>query len=626
VGRGWGWGHSTEIDFHQQKKLISFKNKNSMKTTELSNGKRATTRVVSTCVSLFASLLQERSPKQSTGEKLKGVIRHSLRKSVTPALLFFFCTGLHAQVTIGGLTEPASGAILDLNSNVKGGLILSNVTITNPERIPHGTNVFQGIDDGNDRNNQELRGTMVYNDGQNPAVPPGVYIWNGSCWTKNGGEVIINPPAITVDGAIKSAAVTNLGSSAAVALAVASPQPDVSYEWYQSTTASNTGGDPADTGETYTTPNDLTATTYYYCKATSLACPSVNAVSEVITVIVLDPALPSGAGNLIGTSCFDVAAGNNSSNGCGALSSRIKRVFTNSFTEVYTFSVLTGSDAVTGLSFDFKNLNATYPVIESLSTSPDSKTVTVTFHTELDTWAQGLTRAQPLQAELYAIYNTNQATKLTLSVSDCRCCPGLLVPGGEYNDVADPIYSPSGSNASNTDGSTAKIIMEASSKTGYDLCYYYRDATSGSAGSSSTYAWNTTDGTTNAMNVCQTMQGVDAVDIPGGWRLPKFAELAQIGQLVSSYTSAEIDKGVGSQEHVDAAISGNTMGSDAFALPAGSNTTTGTYNLRHNYYWSCRMYDATNYIWMWNFTPSSRKPILGSPQQNISYVRCVRRF
>jgi hypothetical protein len=42
------------------------------------------------------------------------------------SLAFFFCANLSAQVTIGGLTEPETGAILDLNSTTKGGLAASD--------------------------------------------------------------------------------------------------------------------------------------------------------------------------------------------------------------------------------------------------------------------------------------------------------------------------------------------------------------------------------------------------------------------------------------------------------------------------------------------------------------------
>jgi hypothetical protein len=113
----------------------------------------------------------------------------SLREILLFALAFFSCANLSAQVTIGGLEEPKTGAILDLNSTAKGGLLLSNVTIINPELIPYDTNLFPGITtDAAADVNPDFCGAMVYNTGQGTTVPAGIYIWNGCKWTKDGGS------------------------------------------------------------------------------------------------------------------------------------------------------------------------------------------------------------------------------------------------------------------------------------------------------------------------------------------------------------------------------------------------------------------------------------------------------
>jgi uncharacterized protein (TIGR02145 family) len=104
-----------------------------------------------------------------------------------PALAFLACTGLQAQVTFGGLTEPAAGAVLDLNSTAKGGLLLSNVSIADLSKIPTGTNLFPGIIAGNnDNTNTAFKGAMVYHIGT-PDIPAGIYIWNGVRWIPPGG-------------------------------------------------------------------------------------------------------------------------------------------------------------------------------------------------------------------------------------------------------------------------------------------------------------------------------------------------------------------------------------------------------------------------------------------------------
>jgi hypothetical protein len=117
----------------------------------------------------------------------------SLRAILLPVLAFFFCAGLCAQVTIGGLTEPVKGAILDLNSSVKGGLLLSNVAISDRGLIPSGTNLFPNIVAGsNDDTNLGFTGAVVYNTGT-ASVAAGVYVWDGYDWVAAGEQ----PPGIT---------------------------------------------------------------------------------------------------------------------------------------------------------------------------------------------------------------------------------------------------------------------------------------------------------------------------------------------------------------------------------------------------------------------------------------------
>jgi hypothetical protein len=93
------------------------------------------------------------------------------------SLYLLSAASLNAQVTIGGLTAPASGTLLDLNSlnGAKGGLVLSNIEIYDVSEIP--ANVLTGISKAQDENTY-LQGMMVYNTGT-ASVPAGIYIWNG---------------------------------------------------------------------------------------------------------------------------------------------------------------------------------------------------------------------------------------------------------------------------------------------------------------------------------------------------------------------------------------------------------------------------------------------------------------
>jgi hypothetical protein len=288
--------------------------------------------------------------------------------------------------------------------------------------------------------------------------------------------------------------------------------------------------------------------------------------------------------------------------------------------------------------FACKNLDAAHPVIKSISQNGNE--VTVTFYPGLDAAAAGLTRTEALKADLHAVFTSSgiqQHLTLTLSVSDFQCCPGLFIPDGEYNNIAMTTTLPYGSDMTNTDGRAADALLTASSggfnsKTGYGLCYYYRNAnSSGTPGNTSSYTWNNAAGSSSATSpfssgkgVCQHIQGIDAGDAHGDWRLPNLGELAQIGQLASSNTVA-INAGIGSQAEINKAINKASPNySSSGSLPAGTVTANGTYNMTASYYWSSTKRNDF-YAWDWDYYPNYRFSgyiaVTGS-----NYVRCVRRF
>jgi hypothetical protein len=104
----------------------------------------------------------------------------------TLSALFFLLTVIvlsmndaQSQVTIGGLTEPQAGAILDLNSTVKGGLLLPHVDLPDLTQIP--AVGFAGITEAQDTNDA-LAGTIVYN--TNTITGVGLCIWDGNNWIR----------------------------------------------------------------------------------------------------------------------------------------------------------------------------------------------------------------------------------------------------------------------------------------------------------------------------------------------------------------------------------------------------------------------------------------------------------
>jgi uncharacterized protein (TIGR02145 family) len=356
-------------------------------------------------------------------------------------LVFFNCANRPAQVLIGGLENPKAGAILDLNSTTKGGLILSNVTIADPELIPQNTNIFEGVSTADLDVNEELRGIMVYNDGQGTAVPAGIYIWNGYCWTKDGGAVTVTAPSISIDGTVANTSVIIAGGS--LTFAVVSSQPDVSYRWYKNTIPSNSNGVPADgtnTDTSYTTPALSAGTCYFYCTATSNSCPLSNATSSLLTVTVDNPhSLPVGSGTLAGRACFDVMTGNTGA-GCGTTATR--QTFSADFTQLatntqeYVFSPL---GTVSNLRFYAEEDDAhTGEIIESKSYDTDLKTAhdisgeqafTIVYKNDLNGEAADTDNYNALRVAIYTVYNdapdgsgTDQIVKLTALIKDCQCC------------------------------------------------------------------------------------------------------------------------------------------------------------------------------------------------------------
>jgi uncharacterized protein (TIGR02145 family) len=212
------------------------------------------------------------------------------RKGLTLFLLTCLVVNvsLHAQVTVGGLTDPAAGALLDLNSatGAKGGLVLSNVAIEDLWKIPtNAEDHFPGITDGsNDDVNPSFTGALVYHTGQNN-IPTGIYVWNGDNWTPatdDCREIKLTTPTIALDAQVR-AVLENRPIT--FSLDVQTPSCSLNrYEWYR--TAANANG----TGNFETTPFAVTV------GSTTLSIdnfPDGRAIYKV-KVKVTGPYLPSG--------------------------------------------------------------------------------------------------------------------------------------------------------------------------------------------------------------------------------------------------------------------------------------------------------------------------------------------
>jgi hypothetical protein len=304
--------------------------------------------------------------------------------------------------------------------------------------------------------------------------------------------------------------------------------------------------------------------------------------SPVITVTVsANPTtlpIETGGGIFTGKICFDINY-SNSGGACGETASRTKYSFVSTPTQPYTF---TPEGSPSGIRFDYLNQNSSNPVIQSISQS--GNTVIVTFNTNLDVSARGVTRANAYKAELYVIY-TSGATEykkvLTLSVADCQCCPGVIIrssQGGEHTGPA------SKSIADDTPYATL-LSTYGFSTTGKDLCVYYKDAVP------SSQSW------ADAVSNCASGINVDEADRSlGGWRLPNIAELGQMS------TAA-------------------TGGAPKWnALPSTADADSRTTNLIDYSYWSITEYGTgSGETWRYNYTGT-----WFSSKSYTRLVRCVR--
>ncbi|MDR1763470.1 MAG: hypothetical protein LBR64_05910, partial [Dysgonamonadaceae bacterium] len=433
----------------------------------------------------------------------------------------------------------------------------------------------------------------------------------------------------------------------------------LSYQWYSNSANDNTTGTQisGETAAAYTISDKLAVGThYFYCKVKT-SCNGDETTSSVFTVTVKAVStLPAGSGTLSGRTCFDVAQTNNSSD-CGDLASRQAETlakdggradFSNTITNTQTYT-FTPVGTVSNVRFSYVEPSGySGQIIKSITGGNTGNNITstvsatVVYDGGLNSLASGKSASQAITVDIYAVYNdgatgggADKTVKLTASIKDCYCCPGLLIPGGEYTENTPNIgvnqfpYA----ETDNTDGKVIESLRSYFTSTGKDLCIYYRDySATANTNNSDTISGKTAinaSTTTNAnlSYVCGASngKGVDTGHSNSAWRLPNLMELAQIGQLASENT-------LGPSAALTKAMVTASMSYTNGKLPAGSAITYHTfYNLRGDettldVYWSSTIYDE-NYFYIWEFVPSKRHSGAGYIGQNNGfYLRCVRSY
>jgi len=160
-----------------------------------------------------------------------------------------------------------------------------------------------------------------------------------------------------------------------------------------------------------------------------------------------NPKVTTGSGILSGRTCFDIVY-SNSGGICGTPEGRTwKADFTQpSFcSQTYTF---TPTGSVSKLRFAVVEslpgkiiASMVYsPTYETATHISSTCTLTLVYQASLATDARGLTDANALKADIYAIYNDNgdgngtiKATMLTAKIKDCNCCGAPTTSGTWIN-------------------------------------------------------------------------------------------------------------------------------------------------------------------------------------------------
>jgi hypothetical protein len=376
-----------------------------------------------------------------------------MKKMIFLMLLFFLgiTANVNAQVSIGG-TEPEAGAILDLDGGVKGGLKLSNVDITDLGKIPVDDGELKGITGytGDVDTNADLAGIIVYNRADQPGVPKGVYVWNGTDWQvssggaggpSGGGPSLTCEPVLTV---VLSATTTTVivGTSGSVNFSVLSDGSDVfsgsptkkTYTWYVSDASGNYPSTP--TTQTYYDVPTYTAhfsgIGTYKVKVIADNCAEQEMASNEVTVHLITAAPEPGTFTITGVTCYDIAQSGPMTGRINAFQFTHDMTYTFNYTGNYselTFVILSGEGNI------ITSAGNLAPGAES-GTGSGSRTFHVVFANVESTLV-----GQSETATIGAVYKDGtgamKTVQLNVTVKDESCCAYITGNDGRCYRLSD---------------------------------------------------------------------------------------------------------------------------------------------------------------------------------------------
>jgi uncharacterized protein (TIGR02145 family) len=356
--------------------------------------------------------------------------RFSLRTILLPALLFFTCANLPAQVTVGGLEEPKSGAVLDLNSTLKGGLLLSNVVLDNLYTIPwQGTNPFPGVTDANYNSNavkNSFTGALVYHEGGN-GIPAAIYVWNGTNWSPATENCIAPALTLNVPPFVKKDATVAFSVASDASARCAEGE---TYEWYRANAPDGVAGTSFGSGAGASTSFAFVGD--YKVKVSATTPYSSSAIVEEKDVTVTAdggpaPNMLTYTYGIVGETCLDVKK--TGQDKAAVYADRKDGFPENNYTKTYKFHHANSYNELALSLDDPGNLvvGITYP--PDYASGSGEESITVTFKPEV----RELAAAAPLTVKLYASYKpaeTPAETRyayLEIRVEDGTCiCPAKI--------------------------------------------------------------------------------------------------------------------------------------------------------------------------------------------------------
>jgi uncharacterized protein (TIGR02145 family) len=323
---------------------------------------------------------------------------------------------------MGGLEEPKKGAILDLNSTVKGGLLLSNVVLDNLYTIPA---TFPGMSAPPVDVNEKFTGALVYHEGGND-IPAGIYVWNGENWSPATENCTVPVLTLTAPPFIKKDALVTFSVSSDASARCAE---DETYEWYRADAPGGIAGTSFGSGAGASTSFASVGDYKVKVSATTPYSPS-SIVEEKEISVTADggpaPSMLTYTYGIVGETCLDVKK---------SYQGKTKEVFDDridafkdGFIKEYKF---VHSGAYSDLSLSFYDPDHLVTGITSLpfsANSSGSQPFTVTFNSNVKNMVP--VNGDSLTVKLLASYKpqedpgTTKYAWLEIRVEDGTCiCP-----------------------------------------------------------------------------------------------------------------------------------------------------------------------------------------------------------